>query len=43
MYTKIIVLEVTVPAQYSSRQAAKVTQGYSEAVTGILLNPYQLG
>lgn len=43
MYTKIIVLEVTASTQHSSRQAAKVTQGYSGAVTGILLNPYHLG
>lgn len=43
MHTKIIVLKVTVPTWHSSRQSAKVTQGYSEAVTDILLNPCHLG
>lgn len=34
MHTKIAASEVTVPARHSSRQAAKVVQGYSGAVTG---------
>lgn len=31
------------PARHSSGQAAKVMQGYSGAVTDILLNPYHFG